>query len=819
MDDKSAWLLFKKMAFRGEKSEKELENSNLVEIGKEIVAKLKGLPLAIRIIGCLLYAKKPEHHLWSAFKDKEFSRVLEQREEAQFMLSILELSYNHLPSSLKQCFTYCSLFPKDYIFQKDDMIKQWVAQSFVQSIGTIEPNDIGEDYFMELLSRSFFQDVTRNEMGDIVECKMHDLMHDLASSIVKNECVSMDVNDWVVIEKTRHISICHRFGVKLESLKLLYEAKKLRTLIIDSPIRDFEKVVKLIFTKFLRLRTLNLNLAIEFTSQALPKSIGKLKHLRYLKICQIGLCFLPNSMTELYNLETLILDGCMFLQKLPRDAKNWRNLRYLSLAENFRIEFLPDSIDEWKNLETLILRKCLLLKELPKDIKKCVNLKHLDLCGCESLTHSPKGLGELTGLQTMNLFVLSKDVGCDLSELNRLSKLRGSLTINGLEFCTTDDLEKHSFNLQQKLGVRKLKLVWNYSKDEPKNISANDDCKGVLECLQPNSNAQNIYICGYQEVKLCDWLCSNVLTHLVSIKLSDCFKLEALPQFDQFPFLKHLGLQSLPCIEYVDNNEYPSSSMFLPSLEKLSMVDMPNLKGWWKGETSSESSPNSASFPTTAPFLCQLKIDSCPKLASISWHAPLRKLQISDVTLQLLNTVIEMTANHSSSTQSKVSSLELNRMKDLEFLPRELFYNFTNLELLTITDCKSLQISSSLVQHHVNEALWKEFQSLRFLHLYEIPKLEYLPDGMQHVTTLQTIYIGCCPNLVTLPEWMDRLTSLSDLMIFQCPMLTTLSEGIHHLPSLKSLQIWDCPKLMKRYEEGRGEDWQKISHVPFVEIL
>ncbi|XP_022944081.1 putative disease resistance protein RGA1 isoform X2 [Cucurbita moschata] len=334
------------------------------------------------------------------------------------------------------------------------------------------------------------------------------------------------------------------------------------------------------------------------------------------------------------------------------------------------------------------------------------------------------------------------------------------------------------------------------------NIFVNNDYKGVLECLQPHLNVQKVHICGYQEVKLCDWLSSNVLVYLIDIKLSDCVKLESLPRFDQFPLLKRLGLQLLPCIEYIDNNNYPYSSTFLPSLEKLSIVNMPNLKGWWKGEISAESSPNSASFHTKVPCLCQLTIDNCPKLASIPWHAPLKKLQISMVSLQLLDTVIEMTVSHcveeSSSTQSKVSSFELSRMDDLEFMPKELFYYFKNLEQLTPRDFKSLQMSSSLVQHRTHELLWKEFQSLRFLHLYNIPKLEYLPNGIQHVTTLQTIRIEWCLNLKTLPEWMGSLTSLSELSIILCPMLTSLG---------------------KRYEEGRGEDWQKISHIPRVNIL
>lgn len=57
LNDDASWLLFTKMAFLKEAKE-ELENSNLVKIGKEIVVKLNGVPLAIRTIGGLLSFKK-----------------------------------------------------------------------------------------------------------------------------------------------------------------------------------------------------------------------------------------------------------------------------------------------------------------------------------------------------------------------------------------------------------------------------------------------------------------------------------------------------------------------------------------------------------------------------------------------------------------------------------------------------------------------------------------------------------------------------------------------------------------------------------------
>lgn len=67
------------------------------------------------------------------------------------MQSILKISYNHLPSNLKQCFVYCALFPKDCEIQKDEVIKQWMAQGFIQPHGTKTIEEVGDDYFMELL--------------------------------------------------------------------------------------------------------------------------------------------------------------------------------------------------------------------------------------------------------------------------------------------------------------------------------------------------------------------------------------------------------------------------------------------------------------------------------------------------------------------------------------------------------------------------------------------------------------------------------------------------------------------------------------------
>ena len=82
-----------------------------------------GVLLAIRTIGGLLYFKKSERE-WISFKTDELSKI---RQNESDILPTLKLSYHHLTSHLKQCFAYCSLFPKDYEIDKSSLINMWMA--------------------------------------------------------------------------------------------------------------------------------------------------------------------------------------------------------------------------------------------------------------------------------------------------------------------------------------------------------------------------------------------------------------------------------------------------------------------------------------------------------------------------------------------------------------------------------------------------------------------------------------------------------------------------------------------------------------------
>ncbi|KAF2294032.1 hypothetical protein GH714_006817 [Hevea brasiliensis] len=70
LSETESWLLFKQMAFK----QGQALSPSYEAIGKEIVVKCVGVPLAIRAIGALLYFKSTESE-WLSFKNKELAKV------------------------------------------------------------------------------------------------------------------------------------------------------------------------------------------------------------------------------------------------------------------------------------------------------------------------------------------------------------------------------------------------------------------------------------------------------------------------------------------------------------------------------------------------------------------------------------------------------------------------------------------------------------------------------------------------------------------------------------------------------------------------
>ena len=165
----------------------------------------QGVPLAIKSIGNVLYFKEKESE-WSFVKNNIDANLT----QGNGILPILKLSYDHLPPHLKSCFTYCSLFPKDYEMDKETMIQLWIAQGFVPlSNKNQQLEDVGDEYFKDLLWRSFFEEV--NVYGNL-KYKMHDLIHVLVEVIAGEECKFISFDGKNINEKNLHVSCPFSIG-------------------------------------------------------------------------------------------------------------------------------------------------------------------------------------------------------------------------------------------------------------------------------------------------------------------------------------------------------------------------------------------------------------------------------------------------------------------------------------------------------------------------------------------------------------------------------------------------------------------------------
>ncbi|XP_057744563.1 putative disease resistance RPP13-like protein 1 [Arachis stenosperma] len=100
----------------------------LEEIGRKIVKKCDGLPLAAETLGRLLRTKHDVEE-WNKIL---MSDIWEFSVEKSKIIPALLISYFHLSPYLKRCFVYCALFPKDYEFEKDKLILMWIAEDLYQ---------------------------------------------------------------------------------------------------------------------------------------------------------------------------------------------------------------------------------------------------------------------------------------------------------------------------------------------------------------------------------------------------------------------------------------------------------------------------------------------------------------------------------------------------------------------------------------------------------------------------------------------------------------------------------------------------------------
>ncbi|GMJ12857.1 hypothetical protein like AT3G14470 [Hibiscus trionum] len=767
LTDDDSWSLFKQRAFGMGTNE---GNADLETIGRQIVQRCGGVPLAIKAIGSILSSKSQASE-WLHVRDSE---IWSLEDEASRILAVLRLSYEHLPSYMRQCFSFCSIFPKDYVMIKDELIGLWMANGFIPSGGPLDLHDLGCEIFSELSRRSFFQEINEDVRGTVT-CKMHDLIHDVATSIKGYECCVIEPDERLKIPKTARHLFVHSSSSSTNIIDLS-KLPPLRSLILDSNSSlhcNISNPSNFISNQK-HLKVLDCGHRI---STAAFKS---LKHLRYLRLCNSYVIALSESTSSLHNLQTLNLQECCFLEMLPKGLKNLKNLRYL------------------------------------------------DLRGCSRLTSMPVGLGELTCLRKLSKFAVGKDKGGGIDELKELD-LEGELSITGL--CNVkNSTEAKNANLIKKQNLRSLELSW----DSRESSHGNDE--EVLNALQPHPSLKKLRISGYQGVRFPKWMMDLLLPNLVEIELKDCGRCDQLPALGKLRFLKVLTIQGMGSLKCVGSGFYGDMESSFPSLEVLQIKGARCLEEWTTmngGEhfpllrsLTISGCPKLVVLPVVQSLnhicvggvnvtLLNYLMMNASNLTSLDLfrhgdepmdlpdgllrnHKHLESLRIYGTSLK-----------HSSDLLDNLPSLKtltVEECSELESMPRGL-QNLSCLKILILSECKSL------VSVAVNG-----LSSLRALSIVGCGNLSSLPESIQHLSSLRFLWVDNCEGLSSLPNEIQHLTSLSDLIIWNCRNMMALPQGVRSLTALQRLSIKGCPHLERRCKKHTGEDWPIIAHIPDIEI-
>ncbi|XP_058721787.1 putative disease resistance protein At3g14460 isoform X1 [Vicia villosa] len=765
LEVEDCWSLFSKYAFGPCHNR---QQSHLEEIGREIAKKCYGLPLAAVAHGPLL-------RILLFQEDWNYVQESNVRDVDYEVHASLELSYNFLSYPLKQCFQYCSIFPKKSILEKKMVVQLWIAAGLLQPSST-DQEKVGEEYFDELVSKSL---IHQRSIGDDEErnFEMHNLIHDMATEVSSPYYIHMDKHN--LHDRVHTLSYNREAYDSYDKFFKLYELKGLSTFVALPLQEQFplcllsNKVVHDLLPTMKQLRMLSLSSYRSITK--VPNSIGNLLHMRYLNLSHTNIESLPSEICKLYNLQFLLLAGCKRFTELPEDMGKLVNLRYLDVSNTA-------------------------LREMPVQI------------------------AQLKNLHTLSDFVVSKhNGGLNIAQLGKFLYLHGKLSISQLQN-VNDPFEVDRANIKMKEQIDELALEWDCDGTTLDSQIQSD----VLEKLRPSTNLKSLTIKGYGGINFPNWLGDSLFSNMVHLRISNCNDCLWLPSLGKLGNLKELVIEGMQSVETIGIEFYGSGdSSFkpFPSLESLHFENIQEWKEWdLIGDTAATMFPNlktlslrkcpkliAGNITEKFPFLTELELRECPLLVQsmpLSDHV-FRKLMFPLNLLQQL-TIDGIPSSMSFPTNGLPKTLKLliiNNCENLEFLPLEYLCNYTSLEELKISySCNSmtsftlgaLPVLKSLFIEGCNnlksisiaeDVSLKSLSFLRSIKIWDCNELESFTLGGLATPNLRYIALWKCEKLHSLPEAMNSLAGLREM-------------EIDNLPNLQSLVIDELPSSLQKLSVG-----------------
>nr|XP_007160451.1 hypothetical protein PHAVU_002G323300g [Phaseolus vulgaris]ESW32445.1 hypothetical protein PHAVU_002G323300g [Phaseolus vulgaris] len=602
--------LFSLHAFK----QKSSEGIAYMDLSVKVLRYAKGIPLALQILGSLLYGRTRE--AWES--------QLQKLENGQDLgtFDVLKLSYYGLKEEEKNIFLDIACF---YRGQEETVVAETLDDCGFSS-------KIGMDILKDRGLISVFD-------GRIV---MHDLIQEMGKEIVRKECPqhpgkrSRLFNDEEICEVLRKN--------KMQYSVYQYHTNKVKDAVVHA--QSFEKMDNLMMLMVYMPR-LNSKVSLESSLVGLPDTLKFLYWNGFLQRF-----WPPNFCPQ--NLVILEMPYCD-LEQLWEGDQNLPNLKRLDLTRSWKLARIPD-LSMSPNIEKIILSYCKKLIEIhssiflsklsclcldhcddlnsvPLNFQSLKNLCYLDLSDCSSLTIFPFDLSDMKFLKQLCLS------GC--SKLENLPEIQD--TLEDLAVLILDDtaIQALPSSLCRLVGLQQLNLAHcNSLQTFPSTIFnlklRNLDLRGCSrlrtfpEITESAHTFAHINLTSTTVKELPSSFANFV--NLRSLELRKCTDLESLPncivnlkllskldcsgcaKLTEIP--RHIGrLTSLMELSLRDSGivNLPESIAHLSSLKSLDLSDCKKLE----------------CIPPIPPFLKQLVALDCPSIRKVMSNSLVRNLSNS----------------------------------------------------------------------------------------------------------------------------------------------------------------------------------------------
>ncbi|XP_061355261.1 probable disease resistance protein At4g27220 [Gastrolobium bilobum] len=354
-DEDEAWELFLlKLGHHGTPATLPPE---VEKIARSVAWELDGLPLGISVMARIMKGENKIHRWRDALNKLQNVAMGEEMEEEVF--KVLKLSYDNLTGkNLQDCFLYLALHTKTV--SSSDLIMKLVDGRLINGMSRLEEIfDKGHTILDKLKGHSLLtkdDDVVDVDEGGMFQ--MHRLVRDMAFHILKED---------------------HKYLVKYgEGFSKIPHMQEWTTeLEVISLIDNMEEIPEGTSPCCPRLSTLILN---DGRINRIPECF--FMNMNALTVLDLSynyrLRYLPNSLSNLRSLISLVLRGCSELENVP-------------------------PLGELKALSRLDISCCSIV-QVPQGLEMLINLKWLDLSGNGDLKLVPGSvLPGLTNIQYLNL--------------------------------------------------------------------------------------------------------------------------------------------------------------------------------------------------------------------------------------------------------------------------------------------------------------------------------------------------------------------------------------------------------------------------------